>query len=177
LFDAKTLSLNDSLRQQLRKPLGILVAGSSDICNEYLRSKITGEKPSRLILVGDTVSRNALQVGLQPDVIVIDNKEMRRNSSSAIPLDDRKQFSLFNAQGSINADSWRLIDQAVKIGNSAVIVNGEEDLLSLVAISVAPIGALVVYGQPNEGIVLVNVTLETKREVMRILELMEATSV
>ena len=176
MFEAKTLSLNDSLRQQLKKPLGILVTGSRDKCNEYLRSKIAKEKPPRLILVGDMVSRNALRFGLQPHVIIIDNREMRRTSSSTIMLDDRRQFSLFNAQGSINASSWRLINQAVKNGNSAVIVDGEEDLLSLVAVSVAPVGALVVYGQPKEGIVIVNVTPESKRMVMRILEHMEATS-
>jgi hypothetical protein len=85
-------------------------------------------------------------------------------------------LTLFNAQGSINSASWDVIDQAIKIGNSAVIVEGEEDLLALVAISVAPEGSLVVYGQPNEGIVLVNVTSQKKREIADILARMTAST-
>ena len=151
------------------------MVGSFDTCNNYLKRKIV-EKPDRLILVGDTISRNALQIGVYPDVIVIDNKEMRQDSSTTVSLDDRKQFNLFNAQGSINPVSWGMLDRAIKTGNSAVIVDGEEDLLVLVVISVAPIGSLVVYGQPGEGIVLVNITLAKKKEVFEFLRLMDAVS-
>ncbi|HMK82220.1 MAG TPA: DUF359 domain-containing protein, partial [Candidatus Bathyarchaeia archaeon] len=56
------------------------------------------------------------------------------------------------------------------------IVDGEEDLLVLVVIAVAPVGSLVVYGQPNEGIVLVNVTLAKKKEVVDLLGRMDTTS-
>lgn len=176
LFDEKTLLLNDSLRQQLKNPLGVLMVGTFAKCNDYLKSKIAKEKPCRLILVGDTVSRNALQTGIYPDVIIIDNKEMRHNSSFTAPLGDRKQFGLLNMRGSINAASWDVINQSIEIGNSAVIVDGEEDLLVLVAVAVAPLGSLVVYGQPNEGIVLVNVTIAKKKEVMDFLERMDALS-
>lgn len=176
LFGEKTLLLNDSLRQQLKNPLGILVVGTFDKCNDYLRSKIAKEKPYRLILVGDTVSRNALKTGVYPDVIVIDNKEMRHNSSSTTPLGDRKQFGLLNTRGSVNTASWDVIDRSIKMGNSAVIVDGEEDLLALVVIAVAPVGSLVVYGQPNQGIVLVNVTSAKKKEVMDLLGRMDTTS-
>ncbi len=175
LFE-KTLLLNDSLRKQLKNPLGILVVGTFDKCNDHLRSTIAKEKPPSLILVGDTVSRNALQAGIYPDVIIIDNKEMRHNSPSAAPLGDRKQFGLLNTPGSINAAAWAVIDRSIKVGNSAVIVDGEEDLLVLVVIAVAPVGSLVVYGQPNEGIVLVNVTLAKKKEVVDLLGRMDTTS-
>ena len=171
----KTLLLNDSLRKQLKNPLGILVVGTFDKCNDHLRSTIA-KKPPSLILVGDTVSRNALQAGIYPDVIIIDNKEMRHNSPSAATLGDRKQFGLLNTPGSINAAAWTVIDQSIKVGNSSVIVDGEEDLLVLVVIAVAPVGSLVVYGQPKEGIVLVNVTLAKKKEVVDLLGRMDTTS-
>ena len=172
----KTLLLTDNLRQQLKSPFGMLITGSFDECTDYLKSKATEVKPPRLILVGDTVSRNAMQRGLDPDVIVIDNKEMRHSSAFFIPQTDRRRLNLFNAQGSIDSASWDVIDQAIKIGNSVVIVEGEEDLLALVAISVAPEGSLVVYGQPNEGIVLVTVTSKKKREIADILARMTAST-
>ena len=47
---------------------------------------------------------------------------------------------------------------------TAIIVEGEEDLLTLPVIKFAPLGALVVYGQPYVGMVLVMVTERTKVE-------------
>jgi hypothetical protein len=171
LFDVKTLILTDLLRQQLKKPLGTLITGSIVSCNDYLRSHISDGKQTCVILVGDTVSRNAIQAGLEPDVIIVDNKEMRRESPQVL-LGNRRQFKLYNAQGSIDATSWDVLDKAIKAGKSAVIVDGEEDLLVLVAISLAPVGSLVVYGQPREGIVLVTVTPEKKKEIAEFLSCM-----
>ena len=67
-------------------------------------------------------------------------------------------MKLVNSPGTISAASWEVIAEALRIGNSAVVVEGEEDLLVLVAVSVAPFLSLVVYGQPNVGIVLVRVS-------------------
>ncbi len=39
-----------------------------------------------------------------------------------------------------------------------VMVEGEEDLLTLVAVVLAPLGSLVAYGQPDRGIVIVVVS-------------------
>jgi hypothetical protein len=167
----KTLLLTEHLRQQLKKPLGTLITGSIVVCNDYLKSRISDGKPTCVILVGDTVSRNAIEAGLEPDVIIVDKKEMRKESPPVL-VGDRRQFKLYNAQGSIDATSWDVLDEAIKAGESAVIVDGEEDLLVLVVISLAPVGSLVVYGQPKEGIVLVTVTPEKKREIAEILSCM-----
>jgi uncharacterized protein (UPF0218 family) len=51
-------------------------------------------------------------------------------------------------------------DERVKI-----IVDGEEDLATLPAILYAPLGSAVVYGQPDEGSVLVDVTPEMKLKI------------
>ncbi len=45
-----------------------------------------------------------------------------------------------------------------------IIVDGEEDLLTLIAVLVRARRSLVVYGQPHEGIVVVKVTSEKKAE-------------
>ena len=51
-------------------------------------------------------------------------------------------------------------DERIKI-----VVEGEEDLATLPAILYAPLGSVVVYGQPNEGSVLVDVTSERKQHI------------
>jgi uncharacterized protein (UPF0218 family) len=48
-------------------------------------------------------------------------------------------------------------------------VEGEEDLLTIVAVLYAPDGSFVVYGQPNEGIVVVKATPEKKDEANKLL--------
>jgi len=45
-------------------------------------------------------------------------------------------------------------------------------MLTLVAILCAPEKALVVYGQPHEGMVVVEVTLEKKNETRKIVDAM-----
>jgi len=54
-----------------------------------------------------------------------------------------------------------------------IVVDGEEDLLVIVAVLYAPEGSLVVYGQPGEGIVVVRVTGEKRAEAVGILKAME----
>ena len=54
-----------------------------------------------------------------------------------------------------------------------LVVDGEEDLLVLVAVAFAPLGGLVVYGQPGEGLVVVRVTAEKRGEAWELLKGME----
>ena len=53
-----------------------------------------------------------------------------------------------------------------------VVVDGEEDLLTLVAVLYAPEGSFVVYGQPYQGIIVVKVTPEKKAEAKALLNTM-----
>jgi hypothetical protein len=50
-----------------------------------------------------------------------------------------------------------------------VAVKGEEDLLALPVIALAPVSALVFYGQPGEGIVVVRADAESKSRIKAIL--------
>jgi uncharacterized protein (UPF0218 family) len=56
------------------------------------------------------------------------------------------------------------------------MIDGEEDLLTLVAVLSAPEDTLVVYGQPHIGIVAVKATEETKEKMHRIVDAMEESS-
>jgi len=55
-------------------------------------------------------------------------------------------------------------------GEFALKISGEEDLLGLPIIELAPVGSLVFYGQPNKGIVAVHVDPETKGIARSLLE-------
>jgi len=171
----KTLLLTSKLRQQLKNPLGELIRGTTSACNYSLESVIQRESPTKVILVGDRVSRSAIQSGIRPNVIIVDNREMRRDVRP-IAFDRRRQFRLTNAQGSISSASWNTIHEAIAVGNSIVVVEGGEDLLTLVAIAESPLGSLIVYGQPYEGVVLVRVSPEKKKEIAQLVKLMDEST-
>jgi uncharacterized protein (UPF0218 family) len=168
------LKLKEDQRELLKKPLGQLIAGTFAECNQALKAVHDTERPRRLILVGDTISRTAIQSGIKVDVIIIDQKEMRQES---VKFDYGKVrvFRTLNEPATINFLAWQAVSEAVEKGDSAVVVDGEEDLLTLVAILVAPVGSVVAYGQPSAGIVLVRVTQSKKDEIQALLDQMEKT--
>jgi GTP-dependent dephospho-CoA kinase len=49
-----------------------------------------------------------------------------------------------------------------------ILVNGEEDLMTIPAILISPLDSLVLYGHPEKGIVIVKVTESKKKEVLSI---------
>ncbi|HKM75530.1 MAG TPA: DUF359 domain-containing protein [Candidatus Bathyarchaeia archaeon] len=171
----RTLRITNSVRQQLKNPVGILVEGKSVNCNDTLRKAVEKVKPSPTILVGDTITRNAEASGIVADVIIIDNLEKRQESTSRIYPGERNIFRLTNAPGTIDANAWDIISCAIQKRKSLVIVEGEEDLLALVAVAVAPLGSLVAYGQPDRGIVIVVVSDAEKSLVEKIVRELCAT--
>ncbi|MBM3212057.1 DUF359 domain-containing protein, partial [Candidatus Poribacteria bacterium] len=51
-----------------------------------------------------------------------------------------------------------------------VKVIGEEDLAGVPAILLSPLGTVVLYGQPQQGIVVVEVSEEKKRQLLQLLD-------
>jgi len=134
------------------------------------------EKPSKIISVGDIVSESMAKHGISPQVMIVDNKVMRE-AIAPIFLEADQIFRLKNPPGTITDQAWSIMQEALKqVQRTKVVVDGEEDLLTLVAVLCAPENSLVVYGQPHEGIVVVKVTEQTKRMIRRIVEAMEAFS-
>jgi uncharacterized protein (UPF0218 family) len=83
---------------------------------------------------------------------------------SVEPIDfDREYVNVVNAPGTISAESQSvLIDVAIGCKNLAVIVDGEEDLLVLPLMVHMPLGSVIVYGQPREGMVVITLTPERR---------------
>jgi len=138
-----------------------------------LAEAITKEKPSKVCVVGDFTALQTLEYNIPVDLYVIDNQVMRR--SIQVPLPERVNvYQACNPPGLITTESWNLIKKiAGEDSRSLLIVEGEEDLLTLAIIKFAPNDALVAYGQPHVGLVLVTVTAEKRKEIDAILDLME----
>jgi len=169
----RILILTPELRKELKAPLGLLIKGSFKETSRKIAELVREKKPPRLIAVGDRVSRNMIKNRIPLDVAVVDSKVMRR-PISPIRFKTENTFQVSNPAGTLTGEAWRAVEEAVNSpGRSKVIVNGEEDLLTLIAVLSAPNGSLVIYGQPRQGIVVVEVNEETRRKFRGIIERME----
>ena len=164
------MQLPDDLRDQLKNPLGNLIK-DNDIDKENIIKEISAE--SVLITVGDRTTENMLQLGFKPQIQIIDGLEKR--NQRIVPTDDavNTNLSCRNPPGEITEGSIQVIQKAFSSEPPVrITVDGEEDLLVLPVCMSAPENSVVLYGQPNEGLVLVHVTPEIQAKVQKILDSM-----
>ena len=69
-------------------------------------------------------------------------------------------------------EAWDAIREALRDREALILVDGEEDLLAIPAVLESPDNALVIYGQPSEGLVVVTASAEKKSEVRKIVDRM-----
>ncbi|MFQ6054247.1 MAG: GTP-dependent dephospho-CoA kinase family protein [Candidatus Bathyarchaeia archaeon] len=150
------------MRGELKRPLGLLLEGEPGETVPRLAEMIRSLRPTMFASVGDSSTENILTAGLEPDIVVVDHRIMRV-SVEPIDLGGRVEIPVRNLPGTIDADAWRGLREAVTLKKGvAVIVEGEEDLLVLPLIALMPLGSVIVYGQPQAGMVVVEVTEERK---------------
>ena len=164
------MKLPDDLRDQLKNPLGNLIK-NNDLNKENILKKISAE--SIMITVGDRTTENMLQLGLKPQIQIIDCLE-KRNKRIA-PVDDTVNTKLFcrNPPGEITEESIQVIKKAFSSEPPVrIVVDGEEDLLVVPVCISAPENSIVMYGQPSEGLVIIQITPEIRAKVQKILDAM-----
>ena len=165
--------LTDELRVKLKSPLGTLLKGSFSQTITEFEKMVQTKKPPMIISVGDALSEALLKKDILPKVLIIDYKVMR-NPAFPFSAEGYETLNLTNAAGTISEEAWSVVKSAVEqSGRVKVVVEGEEDLLALPAILSVPEKAFVVYGQPHEGMVVVEITLEKKAEIRKIVDAMK----
>ena len=164
------MQLPDDLRDQLKNPLGNLISDNAPN-RENIIKKIASE--SILITVGDRTTENMLQLGLKPQIQIIDGLEKR--NQCILPIDDtiNTKLSCRNPPGEITEESIQIIKKAFSSEPPVrIVVDGEEDLLVIPVCISAPENSVVMYGQPNEGLVVVRITPKIRAKVQKILDSM-----
>jgi uncharacterized protein (UPF0218 family) len=168
--------LMPTLRRKLKRPLGMLIRGSYSETIRKVKDVIEKEKSPRIISVGDTVSKNLVRNNIFPQLSIIDNKVMRK-SIKPIALGADETVMVENPAGTITEEAVTAIQESLESNRRVkIVVDGEEDLLTLIAVSQAPENSLIVYGQPRQGMVVVKATREKKAEVAEILKAMAIVS-
>lgn len=158
----QTLTLPDSLREELHKPIGNIVSDFSELERQL-------PKYHTVITVGDIITQTLATSPRKPDVSVIDYKTRRNTIEHS--LETSETLHALNKAGFIEAQAVTLLEKALT-NHSTLIIDGEEDLLALPAILLAPLGSVVLYGQYNIGIVVNEVTEEMKHQVKKLIRKM-----
>jgi len=137
-----------------------MVYTSDEVGGAEFRSLANGA--SMVITVGDRVTDTLGSIGRAPDVQVIDGVERRsRRQPPNVPF--ARLVRVKNPAGTITLGAIEGMRKA--FGGKKPVrvqVDGEEDLMAMLAIAMAPVSAVVFYGQPEVGVVAVKPNAESK---------------
>jgi GTP-dependent dephospho-CoA kinase len=161
--------LPDSLRDSLKSPMGLLIKDSEVTKENILRIM---SKDAFLITVGDATTEKMIKFGLDPSLQIVDSMEKRNKRN--LPLGKtRTILECVNPAAEITDESISVIKKAFQADMPVrIIVKGEEDLLVLPVALYAPENSVILYGQPNEGLVIVKVTEEIRNKASKIMNSM-----
>ena len=164
------MKLPNSLREQLKIPLGILLP-ENQVDKTNIQKHLS--ENSYVITVGDRTTEKMIEFGLIPSLQIVDSQE-KRTKREPPKLANATELTVDNPAAEITHQSIELIKQAFVMQPPVrITVNGEEDLLVLPVCIHAPENAVVMYGQPNEGLVIAKVTPEIRNKTQALLDLME----
>ena len=165
------MKLPESLREQMKKPLGILLL-EKDTTKQNILKNIP--ENAFVITVGDRTTEKMIEFGLTPSLQIIDSQEKRvkrEPPKNAITL---TELVCDNPAAEITMQSIDTIKNAFSSKTPVrITVNGEEDLLVLPVCIHAPENSVVMYGQPNEGLVIVQINEEIRHKTQNLLDLMK----
>lgn len=164
--------LTPSLRRKLKKPLGKLFP-AVDVRGEEFLALVTGAP--FVVAVGDRVTETLQETtGRSPDIFVVDGME-RRTAREVPRIAHASTIKAKNPAGRITKAALDAMKKAFAGEKPVmVLIEGEEDLLAIAAVLDAPMGAVVFYGQPLEGVVAVKVDPRSKASAKEILKQMSA---
>jgi uncharacterized protein (UPF0218 family) len=161
--------LPENLRDKLKKPLGVLLK-DSDVTKERILENIpTG---SFIISVGDATTAKLIKYGIVPSLQIVDGleKRVRRDLPSG---NVNTALNCSNPPAEITVESVKTIKKAFQSPKPVrITVTGEEDLLVLPVVLYAPENSIVLYGQPNEGLVIVPINAEIRNKSQSIMDSM-----
>ena len=161
--------LPENLRAELKKPLGILLK-DVDATKENILKNILSS--SFIISVGDATTEKLIKYEIVPSLQIVDGLEKR--AKRELPAASVKtSLSCSNPAAEITSDSIDTIMRALRSPTPVrITVMGEEDLLVLPVCVFAPENSVVLYGQPNEGLVIVKVSPQIRNKAHSIMDSM-----
>lgn len=161
------LKLPEDQRHLFRRPFGTLYS-SLDPVLPLLSGKL-------FFSVGDVVTDHLLTSGFPPAIAIIDGQTMRR-PHNGVEIPEYRTIYVRNPAGYICEELVSAANDAISSLKTIIQVDGEEDLAVLPLALVAPCGSVILYGQPGEGVVLLEITESVKQQAQFFLNKFETVA-
>lgn len=143
----------------MKRPIGQLIPDSK--VDGYLSS--LRDNGVAVVTVGDHTTRRCEDAGIKPVLEIIDYRE-KRSRTQTPENRDLPVTNVKNPPGVITEEAISTIRKLLsKSSRCRLVVDGEEDLLVIPCVKFSKQGTLVLYGQPNAGLVSVTVDEDAKR--------------
>lgn len=160
--------LPEAERHRFKDPLGPLFDDAAGLLDAAGRPVLS---------VGDVVTAHLGRVGYTPKVAIVDDRTERAAAESEV-IDDRppadRVRQVENPAAAVTESLVEAIAEGLEAaGSTRIEVDGEEDLAVLPATLLAPDGATVVYGQPGEGMVAIDVESKSRERCQELLSHMD----
>lgn len=170
--EGRVYLLSGGKESYIKDPLGPVYT-NENIADLLAKIKDTWNREKFVSAVGDRVTFTLLNHGIVPDLAVIDEKEKRGKGPKINRDVFNKVFYAVNKKGTINMGLCRLIIEGLENSPSLIVIDGEEDLVGFPVVLSLPNGSLFIYGQPDVGMVAVEVNEYVKRAAESILDGLE----
>ena len=166
----------------LKDPFGRLIEGpeeNPEFAMRLVLEEIFG-KPGPIIAVGDVTVKTLQDLNNVADIALIDERTKRELWAEAAEIDNSKYDIVLECENQAGKLSKSLfecckvaIDAWLNENKSTLIrVDGEEDLAPLLLHPLAPLGAVVLYGQPGKGVVIRYTGFDSKNRCRDLLSAM-----
>ena len=195
VYDSQKLGLHPRTmtelhRPSLQTPLGKLYEADGKVPALIAGQALKKVGTSRMVItVGDVTTKSVLESGYTPAVSIIDLHVRRKKIHEDLTLFGYKQeihhIHTSNPRSTVSSELFSTVAKALALYEDTHMpvvlqVKGEEDLAVLPVVLLAPLGSIVFYGQPPlpgetpDGLVVVEVTEETKAKVNTILSTLQS---
>ncbi len=169
-----TLLMPSTLKSALEKPFGVLLS-----TKEFeMQAKKDGH--CNIVGIGDRTVESLLTLGVGMKLAVIDRLSRRKPHPWSA---DHEQLLATFTKSTIQSGPGYISEQALvwirKWGEKSreqfkgktelLVIEGEEDLLTLPVAYYAPVGIVIYYGQPGQGVVRLEITEEVKNRAALLL--------
>ncbi len=162
------------LDDELKQPMGILHQGPEDNPAIAMNSALNSiPENTQIVAVGDVTVLAMQEAERTPWISVIDGKTQRKawDKVDQIRMNEQQIIHVQNPAGMLTPSLMQGCFEATNNSDSVIIqVEGEEDLAPIPLILMMPLDSVLIYGQPNEGLVVRTVDLEAKRRARRFLD-------
>ncbi|MDP6912847.1 MAG: pantetheine-phosphate adenylyltransferase [Candidatus Thalassarchaeaceae archaeon] len=159
--------ITPQVESQLKHPFGRLFEGPEEDTSIAIKEALShiSKNPDfsgLLIAVGDVTVLGLQRVGRPADLAFIDGKTKRSKWSRSGDIKQNLYDNIIQCVSPAGSLTNSLLDACnasvsswKESGSSSlIIVSGEEDLAPLLLHPLAPIGSVVIYGQPSRGVVV-----------------------